>query len=88
VLSSGTFAEELPMADSKLKVAENVAGPYYVDSTCIAAKFCCAVAARNIRMSDGGYAYVHAQPETDEERAALREAMQGCPVAAIGADGG
>ncbi len=76
------------MADKNEKQPENLAGPYYVDETCIASKLCVAVAPDNIRMSDsGGHAYVFKQPESQDEKAAVHEALMGCPVLAIGDDG-
>lgn len=77
---------EVLLADPGLKTPGNAPGRYYVDETCIASKFCCAVAEKNIRMGDN-FAYVHRQPETPEEVEACREAINGCPVSAIGDDG-
>ena len=39
------------------------------------------------RNEDGGYSFVYKQPENDEETQQCQEAMEGCPVEAIG-DGG
>jgi MinD superfamily P-loop ATPase len=39
------------------------------------------------RSDDGGYSYVFKQPTTPEEEALCKEAMEGCPVEAIGNDG-
>lgn len=75
------------MADRNLKSPENVPGRYYVDETCIAAKFCVATAPRNFRLSETGYAYLYKQPETPEEEEECRQAVAGCPVSAIGDDG-
>ncbi len=75
------------MADKSNKVPENVKGNYYVDTSCIAAKFCVAVAPNNFKWSDGGYAYVYKQPENGEELENAKEAVDGCPVLAIGDDG-
>jgi ferredoxin len=36
---------------------------------------------------DEGYSYVFKQPENDEEEAQCQEAMESCPVEAIGDDG-
>ena len=36
---------------------------------------------------DGGYSYVFKQPENDDELELCVEAMEGCPVEAIGNDG-
>ena len=44
--------------------------------------------AENFRANeDEGYSYVFKQPENDEERARCKEAMESCPVEAIGDDG-
>ena len=37
--------------------------------------------------NDGGYSYVFKQPTTPEEEALCKEAMEGCPVEAIGNNG-
>jgi ferredoxin len=39
------------------------------------------------RNDDGGYSYVYKQPESDEEAEQCQEAMDACPVEAIGNDG-
>ena len=39
------------------------------------------------RNDDGGHSYVYKQPENPEEEALCKEAMEGCPVEAIGNDG-
>jgi ferredoxin len=39
------------------------------------------------RSDDGGYSYVFKQPTTPEEEALCKEAMEGCPVEAIGNNG-
>ena len=40
------------------------------------------------RNEDGGYSYVFKQPESPEEEARCKEAKEGCPVEAIGDNGG
>jgi ferredoxin len=40
------------------------------------------------RSEEGGFSYVQRQPQTPEEIALADEAIQGCPVEAIGSDGG
>lgn len=75
------------MATKNERWPENVPGRYYVDDRCIASKLCVAVAPANFVMSPDGHAYVFKQPSTHEEEAACREAVAGCPVAAIGDDG-
>jgi len=45
-------------------------------------------APENFKMnSDDSYAFVYKQPENDEEKAACEEALENCPVEAIGNDG-
>ena len=76
------------MAQVELRLAENVAGDFYVDSTCIDCDLCRETAPANFkRNDDGGHSYVYKQPESDAETALCKEAMEGCPVEAIGSDG-
>jgi ferredoxin len=76
------------MADREDKNSENVSGKFYVDSQCIDCDLCRETAPNNFaRAEDEGYSYVFKQPENDEETAQCREAMEGCPVEAIGDDG-
>ena len=77
-----------PMADREDKNRENEPGKFDVDSQCIDCDLCRETAPNNFtRSDDEGYSYVYKQPENDEERAQSREAMEGCPVEAIGDDG-
>src|SRR4026207_451383 len=76
------------MADAANKYAENVAGKFYVDDQCIDCDLCRETAPANFkRNDDGGHSYVYKQPETPEQEALCKEAMEGCPVEAIGNDG-
>lgn len=76
------------MAERELRWKENVEGKYYVDENCIASRYCVGVATRHFKMTEGGHhAYVYRQPENDEEELAVRDAVNGCPVNAIGDDG-
>ena len=76
------------MADKEDKNEENVAGKFYVDSQCIDCDLCRETAPSNFtRADDEGYSFVFKQPENAEEEAQCREAMEGCPVEAIGEDG-
>jgi ferredoxin len=76
------------MADVANKYAENVAGAFYVDDQCIDCDLCRETAPASFkRNDDGGHTYVYKQPETPEEEALCKEAMEGCPVEAIGNDG-
>ena len=76
------------MADKEEKWAENVEGAFYVDEQCIDCDLCRETSPTNFtREEDGGYSYVFKQPENDEELELCIEAMEGCPVEAIGDDG-
>jgi len=76
------------MADREDKNTENIAGKFYVDSQCIDCDLCRETAPKNFtRADDEGYSFVYKQPETEEEVAQCIEAMEGCPVEAIGNDG-
>ncbi len=76
------------MADKSQKWAENAAGKFYVDNQCIDCDLCRETApAFFTRNEDGGYSFVHTQPKTEEDIALCMEALEGCPVEAIGEDG-
>jgi ferredoxin len=84
------FARSNPnlMADAANKYPENVPGKFYVDDQCIDCDLCRETAPANFkRNDDGGHSYVFKQPENEEEERLSREAMEGCPVEAIGDDG-
>jgi ferredoxin len=76
------------MADVANKYAENAVGRYYVDDQCIDCDQCRETAPDIFRRDEvTGRSYVFRQPETPEEEALCQEAMQNCPVEAIGDDG-
>jgi ferredoxin len=76
------------MADPNDKVAGNAPGKWYVDSSCIDCDVCRETAPNNFAANeDEGYSYVQKQPDSDEEEAQCQEAMESCPVEAIGDDG-
>jgi len=76
------------MADRGDRLPENVAGKFYVDSQCIDCDVCRVTAPANFQRSEEkGYSYVYLQPATPEELAQCEEAMDCCPVEAIGSDG-
>ena len=76
------------MADKTKKYDDNKPGKYYVDDECIACDACVMSAPDNFNMDDDdGHAFVSVQPKTDEEIEQCVEAMEGCPVEAIGDDG-
>jgi ferredoxin len=77
------------MADVANKYPENTGGKYYVDNQCIDCDLCRETAPDNFkRNDDGGYSFVYKQPENPEEEARCKEAKEGCPVEAIGDNGG
>ena len=76
------------MADKTNKWPENVLGKFYVDEQSIDCDLCRETAPGFFtRNNDGGYSFVHKQPKTQEEIDLCMEALQGCPVDAIGSDG-
>lgn len=76
------------MADVDNKVEGNVDGAFFVDTECIDCDLCRQTAPENFdRNEDEGFSYVCKQPENDDELEACREAIEECPVDAIGDDG-
>jgi len=76
------------MADKENKLPENVPGRFYVDDQCIDCDACRETAPKSFRRNDDrGYSYVHHQPGDEEAADLCREALEGCPVEAIGEDG-
>jgi ferredoxin len=76
------------MADVDDKVEGSTDGKYYVDSNCIDCDVCRTTAPNNFDANeDEGFSFVHKQPENEEEEEQCQEAMESCPVEAIGDDG-
>ena len=75
------------MATKEDKYEDNAAGKYYCDTECIDCNLCRETAPDNFADHEDGYSFVYKQPENDEEEALCVEAMEGCPVDAIGDDG-
>jgi ferredoxin len=76
------------MATLEHKYPDNIIGKFYVDDQCIDCDLCRETAPDNFtRNEDGGYSYVFRQPTTPEQEGQCKEAMEGCPVEAIGNDG-
>ena len=70
------------------RYSDNVPGKFYVDDQCIDCDLCRETASDNFtRNEDGGYSFVYKQPTSPDEEALCKEAMEGCPVEAIGLDG-
>lgn len=75
-------------ADRTQKILENVPGKYYVNESCIGCSICVEIAPDSFRSNlQEGYEYVFKQPETESEEKRCIEAMEICPVSAIGDDG-
>ena len=61
---------------------------FYVDMECILCSVCSDAAPANFRMSDDeDHDICYKQPTDDEELAQCYEALENCPVEAIGDDG-
>ena len=85
------------MADKNDKWHDNVGGfkiiagkkvSFYVDRECILCSVCSDCAPKNFKVSDDGdHDFVYKQPENEEELESCYEAMENCPVEAIGDDG-
>jgi glyoxylase-like metal-dependent hydrolase (beta-lactamase superfamily II)/ferredoxin len=71
------------MADLKKKLSTNVAGDFFVDSTCINCDTCRQLALATFQ-EKGDYSSVYSQPETDPERQDAWRALLACPVGSIG----
>ena len=73
------------MADIEYKYKDNVEGRYFVDEECIDCDLCRENAPASFtRNDDVGYSYVFKQPENEEQEELCTEAMEACPVEAIG----
>ena len=76
------------MADLEYRYKDNVEGRYFVDEQCIDCNLCREEAPKNFtRQEEVGYSYVYKQPENQEEADACADALEECPVDAIGDDG-
>ena len=76
------------MADKSRKWSQNVIGKFYVDQECIDCNLCSEIAPDNFAVeSEEGHDYVYKQPQTEQELNLSFEALECCPVEAIGHDG-
>lgn len=75
------------MADKNDKTQLNVEGKFYVDKQCIDCDLCRQMAPEFFDRNDEGMSYVKQQPASDADVASCTEAMESCPVNAIGNDG-
>tara|TARA_R110002020_G_scaffold128111_1_gene287258 strand:- start:4271 stop:4510 length:240 start_codon:yes stop_codon:yes gene_type:complete len=73
------------MADLDVRFPDNAAGKYFVDEECIDCDACRQTAPNNFtRNEEEGYSYVCKQPESELELKECIEALEVCPVEAIG----
>lgn len=76
------------MPNKNAKWSENTLGKFYVDNQCIACDACVVEAPRFFMMNKTeGHAYVKVQPKSPKEIEECNEALNLCPVEAIGNDG-
>lgn len=76
------------MPEKTERLLQNVAGAYYVDSSCIDCDMCRSTAPNVFkRDEDIGMSVAFHQPVTAEEIAMAEEARAGCPTESIGNDG-
>ncbi|MDZ4832713.1 MAG: MBL fold metallo-hydrolase [Candidatus Melainabacteria bacterium] len=73
------------MADRKKIVKENIAGNFFVDTTCIDCDTCRQLAPASFKDA-GDYSYVFSQPITNEDRRDATRALLACPTGSIGCD--
>lgn len=71
------------MADLRKQVPQNVAGEFFVDTTCIDCDTCRQLAT-NVFGETGKYSYVYAQPNTEIDRRHALRALVACPTGSIG----
>jgi ferredoxin len=66
----------------------NVPGKFYVDDQCIDCDLCREICPACFKRDEiGGYSIISKQPEGEDEIALCEEAIESCPVHAIGNDG-
>ena len=71
------------MARVALRIAENVSGDFFVDSTCIDCDACRQIAP-TVFHDIGDQSVVFHQPQTADELMAAQRALISCPTASIG----
>lgn len=71
------------MADVRKRLPNNVAGEFFVDSTCIDCDTCRQLAPDTFADA-GEYSFVYAQPQTDDARRKAMRALLACPTGSIG----
>lgn len=76
------------MAVKENKFPENVKGKFYVDNQCIECGLCREIAPEFFgSLSGSDQSFVKKQPSLQKDVDACIEALESCPVSAIGQDG-
>ena len=76
------------MANVSERHNDNVPGRFYTDADCVLCNECFDIAPEHFKMAAAGdHMIVYKQPVTPEETALCKQAMEGCPMEAIGDDG-
>ena len=76
------------MPNPNERLLDNQPGRFYVDSRCVDCEVCRDIAPDNFkRKSDKRYSFVYRQPRNEVEEGLCKEAMETCPVEAIGDNG-
>lgn len=76
------------MADLLVRVKDNLPGKYYVDESCTNCASCRQIAPDHFSFNeDTKQAFVAVQPRTPGEDELCEEAMDNCPIEAVGDDG-
>jgi len=73
------------VAKSSLRLAENIAGNFYIDKSCIDCSTCNWLAPENFK-GTASYSFVHNQPDSAEAIRQAQKALISCPVGAIGTE--
>ena len=76
----------IPMANAAKAVPENVAGEFFVDSTCIDCDTCRQLAPQ-VYGEASDYSFVQEQPRSSSDRRAALHALLACPTGSIGTRG-
>jgi glyoxylase-like metal-dependent hydrolase (beta-lactamase superfamily II)/ferredoxin len=74
------------MARMAARVPENVAGPFFVDESCIDCAVCRHLAPAVFARTDRELSFVSRQPASDEERTRALMALVACPTSSIGTE--
>ena len=73
------------MAELEQRYEDNVEGKFFVDKSCIDCGLCSEVASNNFcRSHKEDHDIVYKQPINEQERIECLEALENCPVEAIG----